>query len=344
MPSDQHFMREAIALAQRARGLTHPNPAVGCLIVRDGKIIGRGWHRRAGKPHAEVEALRSLRRPQLARGATAYVTLEPCCTHGRTPPCTEALVAAGISRVVVGATDPNPAHRGRGTRALRNAGVKVTAGVLAAECAEINPEFHWAMTSGLPWVIAKCGMSLDGRLTRPPGEGQWLTSTAARADAMRLRAQVDAILVGAGTVRADNPSLTLRGLRPLSAQPLRVVWAPRSLPPKNSEVFRDQQRARTLVVREKSLRAVLKKLRQDGIMKVLVEGGGHTLGRLFDERLAQEVVFYVAPLLAGGRVPAVGGKSIPSTRLASPEFTQIGQCLRISARVKQSRASRDKRR
>lgn len=327
-------MRDAIELARRGQGHTHPNPAVGCVIVRGGKIIGRGWHRRAGKPHAEVEALRSLRRPSLARGATVYVTLEPCSTQGRTPPCTEALVAAGVARVVVGATDPNPAHRGRGLRALRRAGLEVKAGVLAKDCENLNPEFHWAMTSGLPWVIAKCGMSLDGRLTRPPGEGQWLTCAAARSDAMKLRAGVDAILVGSGTVRADDPSLTVRGLKPLAGMPpWRVVWAPRSLPPQQARLFKDALRDRTIVAREKSLRAVLRKLHRRGFTKVLVEGGGYTLGRLFDEALAQEVVFYIAPLLSGGSTPAIGGKGRSPVRLQAIETKRIGNCLRIAGRI-----------
>ena len=224
MAADEKFMREAIRLAAQELGKTRPNPAVGCVIVKNGRIIARGWHRRAGLPHAEIEALRSLKNASAARGATAYVTLEPCSTNGRTPPCTTALVEAGLARVVTGAIDPNPKHRGRGLRLLHKAGLKTTSGVLAEECAALNPEFHHVMTTGLPWVIAKCGMSLDGRLTRPPGEGQWITSALARRDAMKLRTRVDAILVGAGTVRADDPALTLRGVR--GTQPWRIVWAP----------------------------------------------------------------------------------------------------------------------
>jgi diaminohydroxyphosphoribosylaminopyrimidine deaminase / 5-amino-6-(5-phosphoribosylamino)uracil reductase len=168
MAADEKFMREAIRLARKGLGKTRPNPAVGCVIVKHGRIIGRGWHRQAGLPHAEVEALKSLRNPAAARGATVYITLEPCCTHGRTPPCTQALIATGVARIVVGAIDPNPRHRGRGLRLLTKAGIKAKHGVLAAECAALNPEFHHVMRTGLPWVIAKCGMSLDGRLTRPP--------------------------------------------------------------------------------------------------------------------------------------------------------------------------------
>lgn len=328
---DEAFMREALALARRGLGKTHPNPAVGCVIVRGKNCVGQGWHRRAGGPHAEIAALRSLTDFSLARGATAYVTLEPCSTQGRTPPCTQALVEAGISRVVVGATDPNPLHQGCGLTLLRQAGLTVTKGILAAECAALNPEFHWVMTSSFPWVIAKFGMSLDGRLTRPPGESSWLTSLQARADAMRLRARVDAILVGAGTIRQDNPSLTVRGVRSLGDPPWRVVWAPRSFPPKNAKIFHDALRHRTLVMQENNLRLVLQKLRSHGVTKVLLEGGGHTLGCAFDANLIQEIVFYVAPLLAGGNVPAIGGHGLVEPwRLRNFNVRRLGQCLRIA--------------
>jgi diaminohydroxyphosphoribosylaminopyrimidine deaminase/5-amino-6-(5-phosphoribosylamino)uracil reductase len=339
MADDEKFMREALALARKGLGKTRPNPAVGCVIVKNGRILSRGWHRRAGLPHAEIEALRSLENPSAARGATAYVTLEPCSTHGRTPPCTRALAEAGLARVVTGAIDPNPEHRGRGLALLQKAGVETKAGVLAEECAALNPEFHHFMTTGLPWVIAKAGLSLDGRLTRPPGEGRWITSADARNDAMRLRARVDAILVGAGTVRADNPSLTVRGL-PGAAQPWRVVWTPRGGVPRHAKLFTDRRRDRTLILRAQTLRAALRALARRGVQSVLVEGGGHTLGCLFDARLADEVVFYIAPLLAGGGVPAVGGRGAhaPSeaTRLKTVEFRRLGGCLRVSGVVKRA--------
>ena len=329
-------MREAIKLAGKAAGKTRPNPAVGCVIVKNGRIVGRGWHRRAGKPHAEVEALRSLRSPALARGSTAYVTLEPCCTHGRTPPCTRALIDAGVSRVVVGAIDPNPKHRGRGLRLLAKAGMKTKCGVLAEECAALNPEFEHAMRTGLPWVIAKCGMSLDGRLTRPPGEGQWITSPAARRDAMKMRATVDAIMVGAGTVRADDPALTVRGIRG-AKQPLRVIWAPRAMPPKASKLMREMTKDSVLVLRQKNLRAALRELARRGVQRVLLEGGGHTLGCAFDGKLVQEVVFYVAPILSGGSVPAVGGRGAGrignALALKDVTYRRVAGCLRISGRL-----------
>jgi diaminohydroxyphosphoribosylaminopyrimidine deaminase/5-amino-6-(5-phosphoribosylamino)uracil reductase len=333
MPADETFMREAVRLARKGRGKTRPNPAVGCVLVKNGRIIARGWHRRAGAPHAEIEALRSLEIMAKARDSTAYVTLEPCSTQGRTPPCTRALIEAGVKCVVCGAIDPNPKHRGRGLEILRKSGVTTRSGVLAAECVALNPEFHHVMSSGLPWVIAKCGMSVDGRLTRPPGEGRWITSPAAREDAMRLRARVDAILVGAATVRTDDPSLTVRGFK-TGTQPWRVVWAPQGCVPRRAKIFSDDWQHRTLVQTEKTLRGALRALARRGIQSVLVEGGGHTLGKLFDGRLANEIFFYVAPLLAGGGTPAVGGRGAAdprgAVRLSGVRFRRIGEDLRIS--------------
>lgn len=330
MTNDEKFMREAVELARKGAGRTRPNPAVGCVLVKSGRVVGRGWHRRAGGPHAEVEALRSLRDHALARGATAYVTMEPCCTHGRTPPCTEALVGAGVSRVVVGTIDPNPKHRGRGLRLLAKAGIGTAHGVLAEECTALNPAFNRVMETGLPWVVAKCGLSLDGRLTRPPGEGQWLTSAAARRDAMKLRATVDAVMVGAGTVRADDPALTVRGIRG-APQPLRVIWAPRRLPPPSRRLMREAEKGGTIVLRQKSLRAALRALARSGVQRVLLEGGGHTLGRAFGDKLVGEVRFYIAPILAGGATPAVGGRGpltvADATRLGTLECTRIGGCV-----------------
>jgi diaminohydroxyphosphoribosylaminopyrimidine deaminase/5-amino-6-(5-phosphoribosylamino)uracil reductase len=342
MRLDEHFMHEAIVLARRGLGRTHPNPAVGCVIVKKGQIIGRGWHRQAGLPHAEVEALRAINLPNKASGATAYITLEPCSTHGRTPPCTSALVRAGIKRVVVGMIDPHPRHRGRGLIKLRRLGIETKSGVLQEECQSLNPEFHHFMSKGMPWVIAKYGMSLDGRLTRPPGESRWITSASARADAMQLRAQVDAVLVGAGTVRADNPSLTVRGIRG-AEQPLRIVWAPCGMSSlRAAKIFNDAWRDRTVVFEDKTLRSVLRKLARRGISKVLVEGGGHTLGCLFDERLANEAAFYIAPLISGGTAPSIGGKGISHSEyaasLVNPSWQRLDECLAVKGKIIWSKA------
>jgi len=187
---------------------------VGALLVKRGKIIGRGWHRRAGGPHAEVEALRDAARHGYdPRGATLYVTLEPCSTHGRTPPCTEAIIAAGIARVVVAATDPNPAHAGRGFRILRRAGIEVVTGVLADEAARLNESFNHWIVHRTPFVTVKAAMTLDGKIATANGESKWITSEAARAEGMKLRHGADAILVGVNTVLADDPSLTARNVQ-----------------------------------------------------------------------------------------------------------------------------------
>jgi diaminohydroxyphosphoribosylaminopyrimidine deaminase / 5-amino-6-(5-phosphoribosylamino)uracil reductase len=330
---DEKFMRAALTEAGRGLGRTSPNPAVGAVIVKGGRIIARGFHRRAGEPHAEIEALRALARPGMVRGAAIYVTLEPCSTHGRTPPCVDAILGAGLGRVIIGAIDPNPAHAGRGVDLLRAGGVEVTAGILENECRELNAAFnHWIVTK-TPFVIAKAGMSLDGRLTRPPGEGQWLTSEASRADAQALRAQVDAILIGAQTLRTDNPRLTVRGESD-ARQPWRVIVTRSGDLPRNAHVFTDEHRDRTLVFRGKSLGAVLRDLGRRQVTSVLIEGGMRVLGDAFDRRLVQRVHFYAAPLLCGGPIVVVGGRgagcTAESVRIANPRYTRIGDDLRMT--------------
>ncbi len=333
-------MRLALSDARRGIGHTSPNPAVGAVIVRAGRLLAHGWHRKAGQPHAEIEAMRALKRPAQAKGATLYVTLEPCSTRGRTPPCVEAIIAAGIARVVVGAIDPNPHHAGRGIALLRKAGVKVTSGILEKECADLNPGFNKWITQQMPWVIAKAAMSLDGRLTRPPGEGQWLTSKATRADAMHLRARVDAILIGANTLRTDNPRLTLRKLEGYETkeQPWRVVISRGQNPlPKRAHLFTDAHRERTLVFRGKPLRTVLKQLAKRGVTSVLIEGGMRVLGEAFDRKLVDEVCFYLAPLISAGPVVALGGKgagsSAESLRIEDPRYTKIGTDVRMTGKL-----------
>src|SRR5256714_9556830 len=209
---DKDFMRAALNEAKKALGQTSPNPAVGAVLVIDNRIVAKGHHREAGGDHAEIECLRDFGARVPAR-ATLYVTLEPCSTVGRTAPCTDAIIKAGIKNVVVGAPDVNPRHSGKGIMQLRNAGVNVREGVLADECSRLNEAFNKWIVSGRPFVIAKCGMSLDGRLTRPAGEPRWITGRSARQHANELRARVDAVLVGAETIRSDNPRLTFRGSR-----------------------------------------------------------------------------------------------------------------------------------
>jgi diaminohydroxyphosphoribosylaminopyrimidine deaminase/5-amino-6-(5-phosphoribosylamino)uracil reductase len=209
--SSSAFMREALRLARRGYGQTSPNPMVGAVLVKNGKIIGRGWHHRAGQPHAEIEALRDADpRGSKVRGATLFVTLEPCSTHGRTPPCTSAIIAAGIKTVVVGATDPNPDHCGEGFAILKRAGIKVISGVLAEECAELNAAFNHWIVHRTPLVTVKAAMTLDGKIATASGESKWITGELARAQGMKLRQGSDAILVGVNTILADDPGLTVR--------------------------------------------------------------------------------------------------------------------------------------
>ena len=334
---DEKFMRLALCEAAKGVGKTSPNPAVGAVIVKGGRVLAKGWHRCAGGAHAEIEALRALKKPGLARGATLFVTLEPCCTQGRTPPCTDAISEAGIARVVFGATDPNPRHSGRGIVVLKKAGVAVTAEILAEECAALNAGFNKWITTGMPLVIAKAGLSLDGRLTRPSGEGAWLTGEKSRADAMRLRAQVDAILVGAGTVRADNPRLTVRGVA--ARQPWRVVLTRSGNVPEDAHLFSDAHRGRTLIFRGKSLRAVLRDLGARGCTSVMIEGGGKILGAAFDAGLVDRVHLYLAPLLCGGP-DVIGGLGAGCTRespkLENVSFRKFGPDIRIIADVRRS--------
>jgi diaminohydroxyphosphoribosylaminopyrimidine deaminase / 5-amino-6-(5-phosphoribosylamino)uracil reductase len=206
------WLRLALRLARRGYGRTSPNPMVGAVLVKGGRVIGRGWHRRAGGPHAEIEAIGDAERHgHSPRGATLYVTLEPCSTPGRTPPCTQAIEAAGIRRVILGAIDPNPKHRGRAISLLKRAGVEVVHGLLAAQCARLNEGFHHWIVHQTPFVTVKAAMTLDGRIATADGESKWITGASARAYGMNLRRGADAILVGINTVLADDPSLTVRG-------------------------------------------------------------------------------------------------------------------------------------
>jgi diaminohydroxyphosphoribosylaminopyrimidine deaminase/5-amino-6-(5-phosphoribosylamino)uracil reductase len=322
-------MRLALREARRGVGRTSPNPAVGALIVSKGGILlARGWHRAAGGPHAEIDALGRLERASAARGATLYVTLEPCSTHGRTPPCVDAIIAAGLARVVTGAIDPNPAHTGRGLERLRKAGIEVIGGVLEPEATALNRPFNKWITTGMPWVIAKCALSLDGRITRLADEGPWLTSENARADAHKLRAQVDAILIGAGTLRADNPRLTVRGVAGATRQPWRVVLTRSGDLPPGSHLFTDAHQDRTLVFKKRGLASVLRDLGKRGATTVLIEGGAEMLDDAFRRQLVDHVRFYIAPLLVGGPGLLVPGGGFKNTaEIVNPRYRRIGDDL-----------------
>lgn len=336
--TDSHFMRAALRVATRGIGRTSPNPAVGAVIVRNGTIIARGWHHAAGQPHAEIEALRALRSPRLAEGATLYVTLEPCSTHGRTPPCTEAILEAGIRRVIIGALDPNPSHAGRAIPLLREAGVEVSHGILEEECRHLNRAFNHWIVHKTPWVIAKAGLSLDGRLTRPPDAPRWITNSRSRADTHRLRARVDAILIGSGTLRSDNPLLTIRGV-PGAQQPWRVVVSRSGENiPRDAHLFTDAHRDRTLLYTGQPLRDVLQDLGERQITSVMIEGGTRILGEALDEQLIHEACFYIAPLLLGGPKIVIGGHGVASPaeapRILNPAYKQLGNDIRLTGLVR----------
>ena len=328
---DEKFMRAALNEAKKALGQTSPNPAVGAVLVVGNRIVAKGHHRGAGHDHAEVECLRNFAAP-MPRNATLYVTLEPCSTKGRTAACTDAILEVGVRNVVVGAIDVNPRHSGNGIVQLRNAGVSVREEVLADDCAQINEAFNKWIVTQRPFVIAKCGMSLDGRLTRPVGESHWITGNSARRHAHQLRAGVDAILVGAETVRADNPRLTVRGVH--AQQPWRVVLTRSRKLPRHAHLFSDQFSSRTLVYRRKSLAAVLKTLGKQDITSVLIEGGGDVLGQVLDAHLIDKVQLYLGPILTGGPVIAFPGKGTESAanalRLRRVSYRQIGQSVCIT--------------
>ncbi|MDQ2659834.1 MAG: bifunctional diaminohydroxyphosphoribosylaminopyrimidine deaminase/5-amino-6-(5-phosphoribosylamino)uracil reductase RibD [Verrucomicrobiota bacterium] len=332
--ADETFMRAALKEAQKGIGHTSPNPAVGAVLVVDGKIVARGHHRAPGAAHAEVECLRAFGK-LIPRGATLYVTLEPCSTSGRTPACTRALIEASVESVVVGALDVNPAHNGAGIELLRVAGMNVRTGVLADECVALNEAFNKWIVTRRPLVIAKCGMSLDGHLTRQPNEPKWITSAAARRHANHFRAQVDAILIGAETLRADNPSLTAR-VDPGARQPWRVVLSRSGRIPRDAHLFTDRFLARTLVFRKKSLGEVLDELGRRDITSVLIEGGGEVLGQALDQRLIDRVRLYLGPVFTGGPVLAFPGLGASSTqealRLHDLRYERIGDDVFVTGR------------
>ncbi|MFZ5449282.1 MAG: bifunctional diaminohydroxyphosphoribosylaminopyrimidine deaminase/5-amino-6-(5-phosphoribosylamino)uracil reductase RibD [Thermodesulfobacteriota bacterium] len=331
------YMKMALKLAIRGAGWVSPNPMVGAVVVKEGRVVGKGYHRRAGLPHAEVEALRDA--GEAARGADLYVTLEPCNHQGRTPPCTQAILAAGVRRVIIASRDPNPRVTGGGAEFLAAQGVGITLGMLEVEARRLNEAwFHWVNT-GQPWVIAKAACSLDGKIATATGESQWLTGEVARAYGHRLRHQVDAILVGIGTVLADNPQLTVRLPRRRGRDPIRIVLDSRLRLPLNARLLHLDSPAPTWVATtgqappdairayqdqgirvmvlpadagRVSLPALLQSLGERQVQSLLVEGGAETLGAFFDQRLVRQFNFFYAPKILGGRnAPGtVGGQGV----------------------------------
>ncbi|HEX3890656.1 MAG TPA: bifunctional diaminohydroxyphosphoribosylaminopyrimidine deaminase/5-amino-6-(5-phosphoribosylamino)uracil reductase RibD [Verrucomicrobiae bacterium] len=374
--SDVRFMRLALRLARRGCGATSPNPMVGAVLVKGGKIIGRGWHRRAGLPHAEIEALRDAQKlGHNPRGAVLYVTLEPCCTHGRTPPCTDAIISAGIKRVVVGATDPNPKHAGKGFKILRGVGIEVVHGILSDECERLNEAFNHWIVRRTPFVTVKAAMTLDGKIATAGGESKWITGEKARAHGMKLRQGSDAILAGVNTILADNPSLTFRAAKsPKSKvqnrkQLRRIVLDSMARTPLNAKVVGDEFTALTTIVASKlapknrvarlakranvlvapsrngkiDLRWLMKKLGSENVASILVEGGGEVNASFLLGGFAQRVAFFYAPKILGGRdsrkaVAGDGAKSLSEViQLQEIEWNKIGADLLMTALVANGR-------
>jgi len=323
MTSHEPFMQRALALARRGEGLTRPNPPVGAVLVHDGKIISEGFHKKAGFDHAERACLKSLKpKAQSLESATLYVTLEPCSTYGRTPPCTDLILARGIRRVVIGAKDPNPAHAGRGIRILRRAGVEVITGVCRAEAEVLIAPFSKLILTGMPYVTLKLALTIDGQIADASGKSKWITGPQSRAKVQELRRSADAIMVGAGTVRADNPSLLPRPAK--GRAPWRVIVG--STLQANAKVLTDEAAERTLVVNG-SLKKILRDLGKRGVMHVLCEGGGELAGSLVRAGLVDEFALFVAPSLLGGAgIPMFGKEGWLLTKMPLLNFQTLEKC------------------
>ncbi|OIO79073.1 MAG: riboflavin biosynthesis protein RibD [Candidatus Omnitrophica bacterium CG12_big_fil_rev_8_21_14_0_65_43_15] len=302
---DKKYMRRALELAQRATGRTSPNPMVGAVIVKNGKIVGEGYHKKAGTSHAEIHAIRQA--GARAKGATLYVTLEPCCTFGKTPPCTGAIIRAGIRKVVIAATDPNPSHGCKGIKILRNNNIKVKTGILEKESRALNEAFEKYITTGMPFVILKMAQSLDGKIATKAGESKWISCEKSRKLVHKLRQQVDAVMVGANTARVDKPRLKEAKLRV-------IVPAGRV-----------------------DLKKFLKGLKKKHITSILCEGGGELAASLLKEGLVDKIMFFIAPKIIGGRRAKTSVEGEGITRMADAlklkdiSVSKIGADLLVEA-------------
>ncbi len=346
--SDDSLMLLALSEAEQGLGLTSPNPPVGAVIVKDETILGKGWHRKAGGPHAEIEALRDAREKfgsESIRDSSIFVTLEPCSTHGKTPPCVEAIIEAGIGRVVIGCLDPNPAHSGSASSILKKVGVDVVAGVCEEQARHLIRFFSRHIVTGLPYVIAKTATTLDGRTTLPKEMGQWISSKESREDVQALRRQMDAVLVGGETMRVDNPRLTIRGENAAGrdTQPLRVVLTSRPDDlPKNHHLFTDEFADRTQIFSGNSLATVLADLGRQGVTSVLLESGGRLFAQGMAEGLIDEVVLYIAPMIGGGTtrlMPQANDNLL--THLETVSVEKIGPDTKITAQIVKSSLARE---
>ncbi len=358
---DSQWMARALRLAERGLLTTTPNPRVGCILVKDGISVGEGWHERAGEPHAEPHALRMA--DAKAKGATAYVTLEPCSHYGRTPPCTDALIAAGISRVVVAMQDPNPLVSGKGLAKLRDVGIEVECGLMETEARTLNIGFVKRMTSGMPWVRSKIAASLDGRTALANGESQWITGEAARRDVHGWRARSCAVMTGIDTVLKDDAQLSVRHI-PTTRQPLRVVLDSHLRIPYSAKIFQggqvlivtatpdankisllEQAGSMVAVLADENgqvdLHAAIRHLASIGCNEVLVEAGGTLNGALLQAGLVDELVIYFAPQLLGDFARGIAQlgeleKLDQRINLEWQDVRHVGKDLRIVVKVTQS--------
>lgn len=367
---DRQFMARALALAERGRGRTSPNPMVGCVVVRGGVVVGEGFHARAGGAHAEVAALEAARAalgdgPGLLAGATVYVTLEPCTFQGRTPPCVDLFLEHRPDRVVVACEDPNPRVAGRGIAQLRAAGIAIDVGVLEAEARRLNEVFAKYITTRRPFVVAKCAMTLDGKIATRTGHSRWVTGEAARRRVHELRDQVDAILVGSRTVMLDDPSLTTRLEDRQGKDPVRIVLDADEYLDAGRRVFHVESEAPTWVAVTQDrdypgaaellrmpasgegvdMAALMDELGRREITSLLIEGGGTTLASAFDAGIVDKVLFFVAPKIVGGRdaVSPVEGFGRATMDDAIPlddlKAEAVGEDLLITAYVRKASCS-----
>ncbi|MBI4809543.1 MAG: bifunctional diaminohydroxyphosphoribosylaminopyrimidine deaminase/5-amino-6-(5-phosphoribosylamino)uracil reductase RibD [Nitrosomonadales bacterium] len=356
--ADSGWMAHALRLAEHGLHTTSPNPRVGCVLVKEGKVVGEGWHMRAGEPHAEVHALRAA--GKAAHGATAYVTLEPCSHHGRTPPCADALIAAGVTRVVAAMQDPNPLVAGQGLKKLAAAGIATDCGLMEAAARELNIGFYTRMSRGIPWIRSKIAASLDGRTALNNGTSKWITGEAARRDVQHWRARSCAVLTGVGTVLADDPQLNVRAI-PAGRQPLRIVLDSHLRMPPNASILSGgalliytasadadkraalQQSGAEIVLLpgangQVDLHAVMRDMARRGINEVLVEAGRTLNGALLKAGLVDELVLYLAPQLLGdaARGMAELGELTQLQQRVTMQWQdvrQVGGDLRIVARI-----------
>jgi len=349
--TDEKYLKRTIALARKGTGNVNPNPMVGCVIVKDGKIVGEGYHACFGKEHAEIVALRKA--GEKARDATLYVNLEPCCHHGKTPPCTDAIIKAGIKQVIIGMVEPNPLVNQRGIRILRQHGIEVKTGVEEQACKELNRVFSKFITTGMPYVTLKIAQSLDGRVATITGHSRWITSYPARIEAHRIRHENDAIIVGIGTVLADNPKLTVRHVK--GKNPVRVVLDSQLRIPLSSQLLNDDHVNKTIIatvskdpmkiskIKEAGAHVwemptdLLKKLANARMSAVMVEGGAEVSTSFLKAKMVDRIIVAIAPMIIGNGIEAIGDLGIKmvdeSIKLVNVTTRKRGPDLLISGDV-----------